>query len=72
MAFFFWLFCVVQEKITETTAQQQKSAIELAVERVRREAKNQEERVQKKVIKNDELADKREFALEDAIKVMQL
>jgi hypothetical protein len=27
--------------------------------------------VQKKVIKNDELADKREFALEEAIKVMK-
>jgi len=57
-----------QEKITETTATQQKSAIELAVERVRREAKKQAERVHTKLIHNDELAADHEAALEAAIK----
>ena len=41
-------------------AQQQKSAIELAVERVRRQAKEQLDRVHTKLIKNDELVDKQE------------
>ncbi len=49
-----------QEKISESVAQQQKSAIELAVERVRRQAKEQLDRVHTKLIKNDELVDKQE------------
>jgi len=56
-----------QEKITETTATQQKSAIELAVDRVRREAKKQAQRVHTKIIKNDELAAKQEQAMEAAL-----
>jgi len=56
-----------QEKITVTTATQQKSAIELAVERVRREAKKQADRVHTKVIKNDDLTDRQEKMLESTL-----
>ena len=56
-----------QAKITETTATQQKSAIELAVERVRREAKQQADRVQTKIIKNDHLTDRQEKMLETTL-----
>ena len=56
-----------QAKITETTATQQKSAIELAVERVRREAKQQADRVQTKIIINDHLTDRQEKMLETTL-----
>ena len=57
-----------QQKITESTAQQQKSDVELAVERVRREAKHVGDRVHSKVHETDELAKGHAKALEAAVR----